>query len=77
MLIGYFTIERNEKLEDVISKIKRQTGTVYYRPLFRGIGLTGNQKVLTLNKTYNTSEFIKIDGPGFLIDELFDHFCTT
>ena len=74
MLEHYISIEKGDDLEKVISKIKRITMTLNYRPIDRGVKLTGNHKVLTLARTYSQSQYIKVDGPSFLIDKVFNYF---
>ena len=74
MLEHYISIEKDDDLEKVISKIKRITMTLNYRPIDRGVKLTGNYKVLTLARTYSQGQYIKVDGPSFLIDEVFNYF---
>ena len=74
MLEHYISIEKGENLENIISKIKRLTMTLHYRPLDRGVKLTGNHKVLTLVRTFTRGQYIKVDGPSFLIDDLYKYF---
>jgi hypothetical protein len=68
----YITIQTGENEEQALSKIKRQVGHLNLSVWNRPIKLTGNFKVLELHSKGN--KLIKVDGPGFIIDKLFEYF---
>jgi len=72
MLKKYITIEAHENLDSAKGKIQRETGTLNFRVLQTTYKLSGNTKVLTLH--YDMNNWIKVDGPGFLIDKLEQFF---
>ena len=72
MLKKYLSIETYETLEQVKMKIKREAGTINLKVFDPPYKLSGNKKVLTLY--YDIHSWIKIDGPGFMIDELVKFF---
>ena len=72
MLKKYITIESHEDIDTIKDRIRREAGTLrlfVYAPPYK---LTGNSKVLTLY--YDPGSWIKVDGPGFMIDELVSFF---
>lgn len=72
MLRKYISIEPSENIEQVKEKIKREAGTLrlhVYDPPYK---LSGNKKVLALY--HDPHSWIKVDGPGFMIDELVSFF---
>jgi hypothetical protein len=74
--IIYVTIERNEDFKTAITKMKTYLGPlseyiVYDKPE----GLMGSAKILKLRKQSSISRIAaKVDGPGFIIDEIYQHF---
>ena len=68
MLKKYITIEPHENFDTAKSKIQREAGTLNLRIFEPIYNLSGNKKVLTLH--YDMNNYIKVDGPGFLILEL-------
>jgi hypothetical protein len=73
-LLKYITIEPYEDLPDAKAKIKRELGTLNFIVLQTPHKLAGNYKVLQLSSRANIENVVKVDGPGFLIDELFEFF---
>lgn len=72
--LKYITIQPGEDFEDALSKIRREAGGIHFVAYYRPQNLTGNFKILTLNSKYNMNNTVKIDGPGFIIDKLFEYF---
>lgn len=68
MLKKYISIESHENFDMAKSKIQREAGTLNLRVIQATYSLSGTKKVLTLH--YDSYSYIKVDGPGFLIDEL-------
>ncbi|MFW5889494.1 MAG: hypothetical protein ACOCUD_03840 [Bacillota bacterium] len=68
MLKKYITIEAHENFDSAKSKIQREAGTLNLRTMHATYNLSGTKKVLTLH--YDMNNWIKVDGPGFIIDEL-------
>jgi len=69
-LIKYFTIDSNVK--NLMSKLKRETGFTRFIAMGKPAKLMANAKVLEIRPSaMNFDYIIKIDGPGFLIDELY------
>lgn len=66
-------VSANEDLKAVIDKIHRETQlrgwTVWEGPL----PLYGNYKVLRLVSTLSSSIVCKVSGPGFIVDDLYQH----
>ncbi len=75
-LLHYITIQPSDTLEDVLSKIRRYIRESQFVIIEKPLNLSGNQKVLKLVSRVNYTDFVKIDGPGFMIDKLFDYFTT-
>ena len=73
-LLAYITIKNDEDLDAAKSKIKRELGTYNWVVWNKPSELTGNQKVLQLSSPNNATNIVKIDGPGFIIDKLFNFF---
>lgn len=73
-LKGYYTVELGEKLSNVLSKIKRNEGHINFSSYEPPVNLAGNQKVITLHFKSSFNNIIKIDGPGFIIQEIYDYF---
>ena len=53
-------------------KIKRVVGHTNLSMITKPVQLAGNFKVLELRE--RGGRIVKVDGPGFIIDELFKHF---
>lgn len=68
MLKKYISIETHENFAMAKSKIQREAGTLSLRVMHATYNLSGTKKVLTLH--YDMYNYIKVDGPGFIIDEL-------
>lgn len=73
MLKKYITIESNQDYDISIRKIRNEAGTLSLRALHPPYNLSGNKKVLTLYYSDNKS-YVKVDGPGFILDKLFECF---
>lgn len=75
MKLKYFTVERHEKADDIISRMRREFGSGVilhsYSPL---IELGGNLRILELRAGYANSLTVKIDGPEFILKELQQFF---
>ena len=72
----YITVRQGELKKDVISKMRRELGS-YFPALYsidQPLQLMGNSKVLSLRVRGVNNIYLKVDGPGFIIDELFNHF---
>ena len=68
----YITLT-NETKEQAIIKIKRELGHLNFEVWNKPISLTGNAKILELHEK-RRDRLVKVDGPGFLIQELYNHF---
>ena len=71
----YLTIKPYQEEQQALSMIKRELGNT------SGLivaevpqELMGNQKILILRKRTGLSIECKIDGPGFIIDRLYEKF---
>lgn len=73
-LIKYITIESNESFEQALIKIKKEIRETAFFINESPYKLGGNYKVLKLLSKDNLEDFVKIDGPGFIIDKLYDYF---
>lgn len=72
MLKKYISIEQQD-YEISLKKIKDEAGTSRLRTLHPPYNLSCNKKVLTLYYSDNKS-YVKVDGPEFLLDKLFEYF---
>lgn len=71
----YITIERNENIEEALIKLENNLGNLLsYYTIEKPVNLFGNYKILTLRKKPTTIIYAKVDGPGFIIDELYKKF---
>lgn len=73
-LLKYITIENYEDLAMAKSKLKRELRTLNWIALQSPHKMAGNHKVLQLSSKINIEDVVKVDGPGFIIDELFEFF---
>ena len=73
-ILKYITIEPQDSFDEAVSKINRQINKNQFVSREAPATLTGNQKILKLVAKKDSTAFIKIDGPGFIIDELFNYF---
>lgn len=73
-ILKYITIESNETFEQALSKLRREVRESSFVVNESPYKMGGNHKVLKLLSRDNFQDFIKIDGPGFIIDELFAYF---
>ena len=73
-LLKYITIEPHEDLNGAKAKLKRELGHYNFLVLQLPHNLAGNYKVLQLSCKGNIDNIVKVDGPGFIIDELFEFF---
>lgn len=68
------SVTKEENTEQVIQRIHRDTQlrgwTVWEGPQ----SLMGNFKVLRLISTLNSAIICKVEGPGFILDELYQYF---
>ena len=74
--IQYVTIKREEDFKNALTKLKTYLGTlsqyVAYDPPET---LMGSAKILKLRKKSTINKIsAKIDGPGFIIDQIYKHF---
>jgi hypothetical protein len=74
--LKYITAKFGEKKEDVLNKLKRELGSGFYSlySLEKPSSLMGNSKILSLRYRGSNEIRVKIDGPGFLMDDLFNEF---
>ncbi len=73
-LLKYITVETGEDFDAALARIKREVNHLNFVAAKMPHKLSGNSKVLQLVSKQNISNIIKIDGPGFIMDELFQHF---
>jgi hypothetical protein len=70
--LEYFTVKKEETAKDVLRKIK------FYHPLRslyafeEPIKLGGTQKILTLRVRKSPGIIIRVDGPGWIIEQIRD-----
>lgn len=72
----YVTIKRNEDLKMALTKLAAYLGPLdSYEALDRPETLMASAKILKLRKRTSINQIAaKIDGPGFIIDKLFEYF---
>lgn len=71
----YITIERSEDLERAKIRIKSNLGSLsYFHTLEPPQELMGSSKILILRSRKDGEISAKIDGPGFIINELYKEF---
>lgn len=71
----YITIEKYESLGRARTKIKSYLGSLsFFYVLEAPQSLLGSSKILILRSRRNGEIAAKIDGPGFIIDELYKDF---
>jgi len=73
-LIKYITIESNESFDQALVKIRKNIRESAFFINESPHKLAGNHKILKLLSKDNFEDFVKIDGPGFIIDKLYDYF---
>lgn len=74
--MNYITIERNEDLERARIRLKTYLSRPlsYYYSSEPPATLMGSEKVLSLRGRNNNEIVAKVDGPGFIIEELYKEF---
>ena len=72
----YITISKDENLESALIKINVHLGRLASYGVYDKIEtLMGSAKILKLRKHTNIKDIAaKIDGPGFIIEKLYNHF---
>lgn len=72
----YITIERGEDVERAKQKLRTYLNKSfgYYYALEPPATLMGSAKILTLRGRNDAEIKVKIDGPGFIIEELYKEF---
>ena len=73
-ILKYITIQPGEAFNEALNRIKIYIRESRFTTMEQPQKLTGNQKVLKLISKDSSQDMVKIDGPGFVIDELFDYF---
>lgn len=68
----YITIETGENIQKVLINIKNKAGHLKFTAWNKPVELTGNFKILELRD--RSDRLVKIDGPGFIIDQLYEYF---
>lgn len=63
----------SESVNEAIAKIKREVGHLIFEVWNEPIKLTGNARILELHDRHRDT-MIKVDGPGFLINDLYRYF---
>lgn len=70
--VDYYTIHIRSDAELVLKKLQSKYGLENLRPIQRPDNLMGNAKILVLHDFRRSDIRIKIDGPGFLIYEIYN-----
>lgn len=73
-LLRYITIEAGDNLDDILTKIHVSVGHSNLYVTEKPNKLVGNSKIIRLSVKGSMDKFIKVDGPGFMIEELYEHF---
>ena len=68
------SVTREENAEQAIQKIHRETQLRGWSVWEGPQNLMGNFKVLRLISNMNSHVVCKVEGPGFILDELYRHF---
>lgn len=74
MRLRYLSIDRDEVFEDVLVKMRRELGAMRLYSYSPPVVLNGNQRVLELKQSLDSTLIVKIDGPEFVIEDLRAHF---
>lgn len=70
----YFTITRDTTVERIVWEIEFAFGKGALCSYEPPVNLYGNARILTLRGRTGLQIKAKVDGPGFLIDELYEKF---
>ena len=70
--VEYYTVHFRPDVEVVLKKLEAKYGLGNLYPMERPESLMGNAKILVLQDFERPSLRIKIDGPGFLIFEIYN-----
>jgi hypothetical protein len=71
----YITIEKDEDFSRAKIRLKSNLGSLsFFYALERPQTLMGSSKILTLRSRKTNEVEVKIDGPGFIIEELYKDF---
>ena len=73
-LLKYLTVAPSYTYEGALSLIRRELRESQFYANESPHKLSGNQKVLKLISRQNIEDFVKVDGPGFIIDKLYEYF---
>ena len=73
--VKYYTISPIQSHDDVIKYLSECFGLRNLNPLEGPQALMGSQKILPL-KIFGTSFVLKIEGPGFIVDKVYEIIMT-
>lgn len=74
MKLFSISITRDENLEQAIQKIHRDTQLRNWSAWEPPQSLMGNYRTLRLYSSFNSTVVCKVEGPGFIIDRLYEYF---
>lgn len=73
-ILKYYTVRMRDEVPRLLQDIDWEQGRNSLQALSPPYNLAANAKVLVLHKKSNYQEVVKIDGPGWIIDDLYKKF---
>jgi hypothetical protein len=70
----YIEIKRHQDFDAVLKEIESVGESLSYVCAKEPEKMSGNFKLLQLINSRNVKDIIRISGPGFIIDQLYDYF---
>lgn len=73
-ILKYYTVRMRDEIPRLLEDIDWEQGRNSLHALSPPYSLAANAKVLVLHKKSNYHDVVKIDGPGWIIDDLYKKF---
>lgn len=73
-ILKYYTARMKDDVPRLLRDIDWEQGKNTFYALSPPYNLSGSAKVLVLHKKANYREVIKIDGPGWIIEDIYKKF---
>lgn len=67
----YYTVKPGDSADTVLRQLNRDYGISNLYVLTEPQSLGGNAKVLTI-RVPNRNDYVKVDGPGFIVYEIYN-----
>jgi hypothetical protein len=69
--IEYYTVGQNDSAASILRRLDKRYNLSNIYPISQPVSFMGNAKVLEI-RIVNSNANIKVDGPGFIIDSIYN-----